>query len=61
MLTTFRKFLSSDRNHSRRVEPERVLSRKLARELSNEEVLKIAGGGCCPTTAPGGDGCDCYC
>jgi hypothetical protein len=61
MLMTLKKLFSSDHNLSRHAGPERALSRKLARELSREEVLKIAGGDCCPTSAPGSDNCDCYC
>ena len=55
MLQRFKQVFNG--NEKLAPEPERILGRHLARELTEEELAEVAGAECCPTW---NNGCDCY-
>lgn len=61
MLTMLKRYFEGRGASTQSAAPERILSRQLARELSAEEIQKIAGGCCATTVTNNGDNCDCYC
>ena len=61
MLTMLKRFMEGRGNPAQAAGPERILSRKLARELSSDEIQKIAGGCCATTVTNNNDNCDCNC